>query len=125
MKNRRKKNITITDERLTYLDDYLHCLDSSAPSGINSSFIMNCLIDALCLMNEDVRMDMYSHCWQKEKEIKEKISYADGCMQAHLIAEADEYERLINIFNHFGVIRLDPNNISKSDKNVSDKEASI
>lgn len=104
----KKENITITDDRLQLLDGYLTVLDSSAPSGINQSFIVNSLIDALCLMDRDIRMDLYAYCYWREQDLREDIANAEGVEQAKLIAKADEYERLVNILNRYGVIKLEP-----------------
>lgn len=99
---KKKLSIDFWQENYDKLDTYIDSLEMVMPNTtINKGYVINYLIDSVIGIDDTVRQEMYAFCYTQMKDRYSQAENSDGFDKAEKNRIAQQYEKLVNLFNNF------------------------
>lgn len=104
MKMPLKKKLSIDFWQSNYdrLDTFISSLETVAPNTvINKGYIVNYLVESVIDIDDTVREELYAFCYDQMKTYYAEAEKSQGFEKADRNNKAQQYEKLVNLFNNF------------------------
>ena len=84
------------------LDTFISSLETVAPNTvINKGYIVNYLVESVIDIDDTVREELYAFCYDQMKTYYAEAEKSQGFEKADRNNKAQQYEKLVNLFNNF------------------------
>lgn len=105
---KKKFSIDYWDGLYEEFEEYIKNLSSTNPAHINKGYVMNYMLDTFLNIDEKVKKEVYTFFFERMKHYAKSTSMLTGFEKAASEKKQKDYEKLVNLFNDFGIYKEDP-----------------
>ena len=120
---KKKFSIDYWDGVYEGFEEYVKNLSDTNPAHINKGYVMNYMLDTFLDIDEDVKKEVYAFFFERMKMYARSAGMLSGFEKAAAEKKLKDYEKLVNLFNDFGIYKEDPT--SPAMKKIATKDGYV